>query len=663
MTDTLKDAIQQAKENLATKHIEMIANDLEIQDWDENSLKGRCPFHAESTASFTWHTRTNSFHCFGCNKNYDIINHYILHYGMSSHKAIETLLNDAKIEYIPDKKKPEANINKKYNYPNRIAKDRTEVEKYMETRGISKATLDFFDVTSNNYGNVLFNYYDQYDVLTFIKARVSKSVEKGENKIIGIIPKEDKKNPNSMGAGEKPVLYGMNKVNPTDTLWLVEGEGECLSMHEAGFSNVVSVPFGANNFHWIEYNYEWLSQFPHIVVWMDNDEAGIKARREIIVRLGNHRCRFIDVPEEIILEDGTSVKVKDQNDILVKLGKDKLIELAKYEKELPVEGVLNLEDAEDFDLDTWDGLKTGVSKMDDDIIGKFYFGTIVTVTGTPGSGKSSLVNSWFIAQAINQGFPVTIFSGEMSPSILRGWIETTMAGREHVKFKPNSKFVRVIDSETRKKIIEWYRGQIHVLKDDDNTIETILKRAEQTIMVNGVKILILDNLSTMSLGETSDTNSFYKQTELMNKLKAFAIKYNILIVLVVHPRKPSSGNSAEGSGGYEMSGAASLFNLCHYNLSVRRYSDKDKKGEKSGRGGGYKQGKEPIKHDTCVQVYKNRLTGNLGSVNMYFDMSYRFYTKPSELWARLSWDKGNQSPVPAHDPNNHGEDDEEAFEE
>jgi hypothetical protein len=44
-------------------------------------------------------------------------------------------------------------------------------------------------------------------------------------------------------------------------------------------------------------------------------------------------------------------------------------------------------------------------------------------------------------------------------------------------------------------------------------------------------------------------------------------------------------------------------------------------------------------------------------------MSYRFYTKPSELWARLSWDKGNQSPVPAHDPNNHGEDDEEAFEE
>jgi len=656
MNDNLKELIQTAKENLAVKHIEMIVEDLDIQDWDEHSLKGRCPFHEEETSSFMWNTKNSSFHCFGaCNTNYDIINHYIKHYGSSSRQAIETLLKDAQLEYIPEKKKQD-DINKKYNYPLRIAKDRTPVEEYWATRGISKSTLDFFDVTANNYGNTLFNYYDNWDILTFIKARVSKNMEKGENKIIGISPKEDKKNPNILGAGSKPILYGIHKTNPSDTLYLVEGEGDVLSMHEAGFNNVVSVPFGANNFHWIEYNYDILSRFPKIVVWMDNDDAGVKARREIIVRLGNHRCRFVDVPQEIILDDGSFVKVKDQNDILVKLGKEKLIELSKYEKELPIEGIVNLEDADDFDPETWSGLKTGIKKIDDEILYKFFFGTVVTMTGTPGSGKSTIVNQWFINEAINQGYSVTVFSGEMSPSILKTWVEIGMAGREHVKFKPNSKFIRTIDKAVKEKIIDWYRGKIHILKDDDNNLDVILKRAEQTVMVNGDKVLILDNLATIGLGE-NDVNTYSKQTEMMNKLKAFAVKYNILIVLVVHPRKPSNGNSAEGVGGYEMGGSSSLYNLCHYNVSVRRYTDKDKKGEKSGRGGGYKAGKEPIPYDTCIQFYKNRLMGKLGKVDMYFDMSYRFYTCPSELYKRYNWDKDNKNPIPVSDPNKHGFDD------
>jgi len=124
-----------------------------------------------------------------------------------------------------------------------------------------------------------------------------------------------------------------------------------------------------------------------------------------------------------------------------------------------------------------------------------------------------------------------------------------------------------------------------------------------------------------------------------------------LIVLVVHPRKPSSGFSADGVGGYEMSGSADIFNLCHYNVSVRRYTDKDKEGE-LGKGGAYKKGKEPIPYDTAVQFFKNRLMGNIGKVDMYFDFTYRFYTKPSELWKRYGWDE-NKEPIPVHDPNNH----------
>ena len=652
----LKEVLAQAKEKMRDESIKRIVTDLNIENWDEGKLKGNCPFHNEDSSSFMWNDKINSFHCFGCGANYDIINHYIKHYGMSSKKATEQLLSQADIDFIPSKKQVVVS-KKQYAYPRRTddLEKRHSVLEYSKARGLSEETVIFFDVTANKYGNTLFNYYDQYDVLTFIKARQSRALDKNETKVIGITPKEDKAKPDFEGAGSKPVLFGMNKVSPIGTLHITEGEYDAMALHEAGISNVVSVPFGANTLSWIEYNYEWLNSFDKIILWMDNDEAGIKARREIIVRLGNHRCRYIDIPKEIYLEKDVKVSVKDVNDVLLKVGKQKLTELSQQEKELPIEGILNLEDAEDFNPETWDGLKTGISAVDDEVLYKFFFGTVVTVTGTPGSGKSTLVNQWFINEAIQQGYSCTIFSGEMSPSILKGWIEIGMAGREHVKFKPNSKFVRVIDKSVREKIIDWYRGKIHILKDDDNNLDVVLKRAEQTVMVNGDKILILDNLATLGLGDT-DTNTYSKQREMMNKLKTFAVKYGILIVLVVHPRKPSNGNTAEGVGGYEMSGSADIFNLCHYNVSVRRYSAKDKAGELNTKGGGYKKGKEPIPYDTCVQFYKNRLMGTLGKVDMYFDMSYRFYTKPSELWKRYGWDTSKE-PLPVHDPNNHGTDD------
>ena len=655
----LKEVILQAKEAKADEHRGLIAKDLELKDWD--GYKACCPHHKENTPSFIWNPKNNSYHCFSCNYNYDILNHYIRFYKLSAKKATEKLISEAGIDYIPELSfvKKEDDINKKYPYPNRVSQDRTSVEKYLFSRGISKETLDYFDVTSDKYGNILFNYYNEYDVLNFYKARVSRQVQKGDKKIVGIKPAENKDTPNILGAGSHPTLYGMDKVSPSGTLFLVEGELEVLSLHESGFNNVVSVPFGANNFSWIEYNYEWLSQFDSVKVWMDNDIAGIKARREIIVRLGNNRCRFIDLPVEI---DG--VPVKDPNDILVNFGKEKLIEISRYEKELPIEGVADLFDAEDFDPETWDGIRTGIEEIDDEIIYKFFFGSIVTVTGTPGSGKSTIVNNFFINEPINAGYSVAVFSGEMPAPVLKNWVSVGLAGREHVKFKQGKgleKFIRIIEPTAKEKIKNWSYGKIHVIKDDNNSLTSILERAEQLVKVNGDKIIILDNLATMSLGETGESNTFQKQKEMMNTLKAFAFRYNVLIVLVIHPRKPSSGNSAEGAGGFEMSGAGELYNLCHYNFSMRKYNDKEKQGIKK-PDGSWKV--KPIYHDTCFKVYKNRLMGITGEVPLYFDrLSYRFYTKPTQLWKRMGWDKDNKSPLPngGADPNTHGN--EEAFDE
>ena len=55
-------------------------------------------------------------------------------------------------------------------------------------------------------------------------------------------------------------------------------------------------------------------------------------------------------------------------------------------------------------------------------------------------------------------------------------------------------------------------------------------------------------------------------------------------------------------------------------------------------------------------MLKNRITGILPTVNLYFDYpSYRFYNTVNELYFRYGWDKRNINayPLPTIDPNNH----------
>lgn len=69
--------------------------------------------------------------------------------------------------------------------------------------------------------------------------------------------------------------------------------------------------------------------------------------------------------------------------------------------------------------------------------------------------------------------------------------------------------------------------------------------------------------------------------------------------------------------------------------------------------GSYRRGKEPIKYESVIEVLKNRITGLVPKVDVFFDYpSYRFYRTPAEIWHRYKWDD-NISPLRKDDPNPH----------
>jgi len=272
----------------------------------------------------------------------------------------------------------------------------------------------------------------------------------------------------------------------------------------------------------------------------------------------------------------------------------------------------------------------------------------IFITGN--SGKSAFLNQAFVCESLEQGHDVFIFSGELGNPVLKNWIEIAMAGREKITMQDN--FVHIIDKKAKGKIKDWYNNRLWVYDENTNSADAILDRAINVTRKYGVKTWIIDNLMTLDIG-ASDTNIWQKQKDFIVKLVGLAKLYNVLVVLVSHPRKVMVGAELTSD---DISGSNDLGNLAQYICSVHRYSAKEKEGTLNGKGG-YKPGYEPINYDVAVSILKNRYTGKLGTAKLYFDYpDYRFYSSVPELYKRYGWwDKKDKEaiPVPTKDPNIH----------
>lgn len=587
-----------------------------------------------STHSFVLEDFILTGNCFGCNRNYGIIDLY-LDQGMTYIEAVRKLFEETNIEYNFSMKGVHSKPAYKYPIRENGCNERKTVNKYWKKRKISSKTLDYLDVQEDDKGNTVFHFYDENDVLLSVKYRPSHKINEGESKCWF-----------QKDANNTPILFNMNRIDPSKPLIITEGEPDCMSIIEAGYTNVVSVPSGCKNMKWIEQCWDWLEQFQKIIVWEDNDEPGIKARNEICNRLGTWRTYYVEPKDKI--NGTTTIKEgllpKDANEVLYFFGKEKVLEYINEPIELPVEGVIDLADAEEFDIENAEGLYTGINELDKQIY-KIVFGTVNIITGKSGEGKSVFVNQLAICQALEQNYDVFVFSGELPAPVLKNWIEVNMIGRENMDLIQDG-HVRQFHAEPRKAMRDWYSGRVMVYDDSvDTTASTLLKKMEEMARKFGTRVFLIDNLMMVDL-ECDEESRLQAEKNFIKDLINFAKKFNVLVFLVAHPRKVGDVRVTKE----DIAGSSNIVNLAHMVFSVHRYSDSEKDGELNNRGT-YNKGKEPIEYDSVVEVLKNRITGLVPKVDLYFDYpSYRFYRTPEELWHRYKWNK-NKEPLRTDDPN------------
>ena len=391
-----KEKILEAKQKLGDDNAFMIAEQLGIADFDERNLRSCCPFHDEDTPSFIYNKKNYTFHCFGCGINVDIIDAFMQD-GSTYMEACEKLFQVANISYSFGEKGVKTRT--KYRYPKEeenTVKDK--VYKYLELRGIPKEVVDLLDIRQDSHGNCVFNYYDTNDVLTTVKYRPSHAVSKEKHEIKTWCQKD---------ADTTPLIFNMNRINTSKPLLITEGEIDCAAAITCGYSNSGSVPFGANNYAWIEENWDWLDQFESIIIASDNDEAGKKMRKEIVYRLGSWRCKVVDIPAFYEDEKGSKIPVSDLNEMMYWFGKEAVLNAIVNAKDQPVASVVDYADITEIDLSEIDGIYTGIYGLDKELMRLFY-GTFNIVTGVNGGGKSS-----FLSQL---AFPAEITGSGSVPS-------------------------------------------------------------------------------------------------------------------------------------------------------------------------------------------------------------------------------------------------------
>ncbi len=418
----------------------------------------------------------------------------------------------------------------------------------------------------------------------------------------------------------------------------VSGNCDTAALIESGIHNAVSVPFGAGNFTWIQENWDWLEQFDNIIICSDNDEPGIKMQKECVYRLGSWRTKVVDIPQTVTSQfTGRKVAVKDVNEVLYYCGKEAVVNLIANAKDTPVPSLIDFADVKEIDLSDIEGITVGINEIDKEIMRLFY-SSLTILSGTPGSGKTSFLCQ-LAAQSIDQDKPVWMFSREMPDWLTKNWIEYILAGNRHItQFQSNSGAAYwKVNEDAKREISRHYREQLMIYRDQfSNKLQDLQTSMEDSARKYGSKLFIIDNLMTVDLDATSESMN-EKQTEFVQWLIQFAMKYNVATVLVCHPRKLQPGVTNVGM--YDISGTSNIINLAHRAFGLKRVTKAEKEGVRKLDNSGWKV--KPVKYDVRFEIIKDRLRGKSNlEVGLYYDVpSRRFFTTPEEYEHQYLWDK------------------------
>lgn len=471
--------------------------------------------------------------------------------------------------------------------------DDSQAMDYLKKRGFSEDTIHSEDLMVDDDGNIMFLFYDNEGELNFIKYREPRKIP------------SDYDGPKYWQEPDgTPILFRQNKVDKGEPLLVTEGQMDALAIVEAGYNNVVSIPGGASDLSFLEVTYDFLKDFDHVIVWPDQDDAGMKFLDEFTTRIGEWRCSYVESPHN------------DPNIHLHKEGKESILDAISNAKDL-VGGVIRVSEIDGDPLNT-ERIKS-TFRILNKVAGGYGLGEVSVITGKSGHGKSTFVLNE-VVKAIDQGYPTLLYNGELTNSRVRYWSELIMAGNGNLNWvydDNRGKEVPAVQKDIKEHLREWYydRYLLYDTKKGDN-IDEVLETFRSAVAKFGVKNFVIDNLMKLVFAaiRSSNLDRYQLQSKLVGEIVDFAEKFNVHVVLVAHPKKFDRAIKTLG----DVSGHQDIVNRVDLMLAVRKLSqevieDDDDLG---------------YEDDATVRVIKNRSDGPTGNrIVLNFDKNTKRYAE------------------------------------
>ena len=508
-------------------------DEFNIHKLEEGKTQGICPLCSHDRkpsnkklkcASYDWKRGLGT--CHNCNQTFQ----------MHTYKR----KGDAQKEYTKPEPTDEINISQK-------------AEDWFSSRGISSQTLfdlgvseglEYMPQTGKVENTIQFNYYIG-----------------GE--LVNIKYRDGRKNFKLYKGAEK-VFYNIDATNGYDSVYIVEGEMDVLSFHEAGIKNCISVPNGAtlnsNNLEYLDNCIDYFADKERIIIAVDSDEAGQALQSELVRRLGAELCYTLDFKD-----------CKDANEYLQKYGQEELAKRVHSAKSIPLENVLTYReieaDVEDFVFNGFKpGYQIGIDNFDN--IFSTYTGQFITVTGIPSSGKSDFVDQMAVGYNLNYGWKTAFASPENKPTYLH-------AHKLIRKFWQGMPEKSDVGSDKWNNISSHINDNFFFIEMDRYSLDSVLRKGAELVKRKGIKCLVIDPYNKVrdTDAKTEDVNKY--TLEYLQKIETFCKKFDVLVIIVAHPTKmyKNAEGKIEEPTMYNIKGGGEWYDASYHGILVHRDYD------------------------------------------------------------------------------------------
>lgn len=234
----------------------------------------------------------------------------------------------------------------------------------------------------------------------------------------------------------------------------------------------------------------------------------------------------------------------------------------------------SLSEIEDEDRSKIVSIPSGIAQYDKECCG-FDKPSLSVWSGNNGSAKSTLLNQ-IALNAVNRGFKVALYSGELRAKKLKRWLLFQAAGKQYNTKSKYNDYDFYTPNDVKQKITEWLDGRLYNYNTRySHDIEQVCLEVRNLVKSHEVDMLIMDNLSSLDI-ENLDGGINEQQKAAIKMLVRLTEELEISTHLVIHPKK--------GDGGYlrknDVSGAKTLTDLADSVFFVHRWNQDTQKAAK-----------------------------------------------------------------------------------